>query len=97
MSHIKRGTGDAGVTGYRCYRYRCGTGGTGVTTGASPPHLADAPLHGAGGGDAGVRALCLDAGRGEAAVRVPPARHPRPVTAGHRRHLRIEVDIYIDI
>ena len=26
MSHIKRGTGDAGVTGYRyyrCYRYRC--------------------------------------------------------------------------
>ena len=57
-------------------------------------HLADAPLHGAGGGDAGVGALCLDAGRGEAAVRVPPARHPRPVTAGHRRHLRIDVDIY---
>ena len=92
MSHIKRGTGDAGVTG--------ATGATG--TGAvhlvqvllQMAHLADAPLHGAGGGDAGVRALCLDAGRGEAAVRVPPARHPRPVTAGHRRHLRIEVDIY---
>ena len=87
MSHIKRGTGDAGVTGYRCYR--CGTGGTGVTIQGA--HLADAPLHGAGGGDAGVRALRLDAGRGEAAVRVPPARHPRPVAAGHRRHLRIDI------
>ena len=54
-------------------------------------HLADAPLHGAGGGDAGVRALRLDAGRGEAAVRVPPARHPRPVAAGDSRHLRIDI------
>ena len=75
---------------YRCYRYRCGT----FDTVLQVAHLADAPLHGAGGGDAGVRALCLDAGRGEAAVRVPPARHPRPVTAGHRRNLRIVVNIY---
>ena len=54
-------------------------------------HLADAALHGAGGGDAGVRALRLDTRRGEAAVRVPPARRPRPVAAGHRRHLRIDI------
>ena len=54
-------------------------------------YLADAALHGAGCGDAGVRALRLDAGRGEAAVRVPPARHPRPVAAGHRRHLWIDI------
>ena len=82
--------GDTGATDYRL-----GTGGIQVVQVLlQVVHLADAPLHGAGGGDAGVRALCLDAGRGEAAVRVPPARHPRPVTAGHSRHLRIEVDIY---
>ena len=93
----------------RWYRYlRCQISGdtgrigdTGATVAAQVvqvllqvPHLADAALHGAGGGDAGVGALCLDAGRGEAAVRVPPARRPRPVAAGHRRHLRIVVDIY---
>ena len=92
MSHIKRGTGDAGVTGATG---ATGTGGVHlIQVVLQVTHLADAPLHGAGGGDAGVGALCLDAGRGEAAVRVPPARHPRPVTAGHRRHLRINVDIY---